>query len=53
MAFDADAHWRLVATNWMRTGLWTARGGIATRSDIEMILLGINAFLGPNPCRLI
>lgn len=29
VAFDADAHRRLVATNWVRTGLWTARGGIA------------------------
>lgn len=29
MAFDLDAHRRLVATNWMRTGLWTARCGIA------------------------
>ncbi len=27
-AFDADAHARLVATNWIRTTLWTARGGL-------------------------
>jgi uncharacterized membrane protein len=26
--FDAHAHARLVATNWIRTVLWTARGGI-------------------------
>lgn len=25
-AFDADAHRRLVATNWLRTAAWTARG---------------------------
>lgn len=27
-AFDADAHARLVATNWIRTVAWTARGGL-------------------------
>ena len=27
-AFDADAHGRLVATNWLRTLAWTARGGL-------------------------
>lgn len=27
-AFDADAHARLVATNWIRTAAWTARGGL-------------------------
>ena len=27
-AFDADAHGRLVATNWLRTVAWTARGGL-------------------------
>ncbi|WP_420454252.1 hypothetical protein [Rubrivirga sp.] len=27
-AFDADAHGRLVATNWVRTLAWTARGGL-------------------------
>ncbi|WP_412067826.1 hypothetical protein [Rubrivirga sp. IMCC43871] len=27
--FDADAHARLVATNWVRTLAWTARGGLA------------------------
>lgn len=27
-AFDADAHGRLVATNWIRTLAWTARGGL-------------------------
>lgn len=27
-AFDADAHRRLVATNWVRTAAWTARGGL-------------------------
>lgn len=26
--FDADAHARLVATNWIRTMAWTARGGL-------------------------
>ena len=26
--FDADAHARLVATNWVRTVAWTARGGL-------------------------
>jgi len=26
--FDAEAHARLVATNWIRTVLWTARAGI-------------------------
>jgi len=26
--FDADAHSRLEATNWIRTALWTARAGI-------------------------
>jgi hypothetical protein len=24
--FEAGAHGRLVATNWVRTGAWTARG---------------------------
>lgn len=28
-AFDADAHIRLVQTNWIRTIAWTVRGGIA------------------------
>ena len=27
-AFDADAHARLVATNWVRTVAWTVRGGL-------------------------
>ena len=27
-AFDAEAHGRLVATNWIRTVAWTARGGL-------------------------
>lgn len=27
--FDADAHRRLVRTNWPRTAAWTARGAIA------------------------
>ena len=27
-AFDADAHGRLVATNWIRTLAWTLRGGL-------------------------
>jgi len=27
--FDAGAHRRLVATNWIRTGLWSLRGGLA------------------------
>ncbi|PAP77810.1 hypothetical protein [Rubrivirga marina] len=27
-AFDADVHARLVATNWIRTATWTARGGL-------------------------
>ena len=27
-AFDADTHARLVATNWIRTVAWTARGGL-------------------------
>jgi hypothetical protein len=26
--FDAAAHQRLVATNWIRTAAWTARGGL-------------------------
>ena len=26
--FDADAHTRLVATNWVRTVAWTLRGGL-------------------------
>ena len=26
--FDGDAHARLVATNWLRTAAWTARGGL-------------------------
>ncbi|WP_412063361.1 hypothetical protein [Rubrivirga sp. IMCC45206] len=26
--FDADAHARLVTTNWIRTVAWTARGGL-------------------------
>jgi hypothetical protein len=26
--FDAEAHARLVATNWIRTAAWTARAGI-------------------------
>ena len=26
--FDGDAHARLVATNWLRTVAWTARGGL-------------------------
>jgi len=26
--FDADAHARLVATNWVRTAAWTLRGGL-------------------------
>lgn len=26
--FDGDAHARLVATNWVRTLAWTARGGL-------------------------
>ena len=26
--FDADAHTRLVGTNWIRTVLWTARAGL-------------------------
>lgn len=26
--FDAEAHARLVATNWVRTALWTARTGL-------------------------
>ncbi len=26
--FDADAHARLVATNWLRTAAWTARGAL-------------------------
>ncbi len=29
VAFDAAAHRRLVATNWVRTALWSARGGLA------------------------
>ncbi len=28
--FDADAHRRLVATNWVRTVLWSARGVLVT-----------------------
>ena len=27
-AFDAEAHRRLVATNWIRTAAWTARAGL-------------------------
>jgi len=27
-AFDTDVHARLVATNWIRTTLWTVRGGL-------------------------
>lgn len=27
-SFDADAHARLVATNWIRTAAWTLRGGL-------------------------
>lgn len=27
-AFDADAHARLVATNWIRTALWSVRAGL-------------------------
>ena len=27
-AFDAEAHRRLVGTNWVRTVAWTARGGL-------------------------
>jgi hypothetical protein len=27
--FDADVHRRLVSTNWVRTVLWTGRGGLA------------------------
>ena len=27
-AFDGDAHGKLVATNWVRTAAWTARGGL-------------------------
>ena len=27
-SFDPDAHARLVATNWVRTVAWTARGGL-------------------------
>jgi hypothetical protein len=27
-AFDADAHGRLVGTNWIRTVAWTVRGGL-------------------------
>jgi hypothetical protein len=27
--FDADTHRRLVRTNWIRTVLWSARGGLA------------------------
>ena len=27
-AFDGDAHARLVATNWVRTAAWTARGAL-------------------------
>ncbi len=27
--FDAVAHTRLVATNWLRTAAWTAHGGVA------------------------
>ena len=27
--FDTRTHRRLVATNWVRTALWTARGGLA------------------------
>lgn len=27
--FDAEAHRRLVATNWLRTAAWTLRGGLA------------------------
>lgn len=30
--FDADAHRRLVATNWIRTVLWTLRAAIASTS---------------------
>ncbi len=29
LGFDPTAHRRLVRTNWLRTGLWTARGVIA------------------------
>ncbi|MEM1415241.1 MAG: hypothetical protein AAGH15_10085 [Myxococcota bacterium] len=28
--FDADAHRRLVQTNWLRTALWSARGALVT-----------------------
>ena len=28
VGFDADAHGRLVATNWIRTIAWTLRGGL-------------------------
>lgn len=41
--FDADAHRRLVAGNWIRTGLWTARGVIA------VALLARFAAAGPRP----
>lgn len=27
--FDARVHRRLVATNWLRTAIWTVRGGLA------------------------
>jgi len=27
--FDAEMHKKLVTTNWLRTGLWSARGAIA------------------------
>lgn len=26
--FDAQTHWRLVTSNWIRTIAWTARGGL-------------------------
>jgi len=36
--FDAVAHRSLVATNWLRTILWTARGGLA----LAMLVLGVS-----------
>ena len=35
--FDAAAHRRLIATNWLRTGAWALRGGLA----LWMVGLGL------------
>ena len=41
--FDADAHARLVATNWIRTVLWTARGGLVLWVLARLLPDGLSA----------